>query len=127
MIIMFIAILLVIGCFGIFTVTYQVNGLNRLFIYTPLSIVEKCVIVQGENGLKFYKGKLEAQLNNYYDERIKEYTDKYEISYYFYRQLNFAYCTDLYCDSVEVSVTATLNFNYQYERTVYFEVAKMYE
>ena len=127
MIIMFIAILLVIGCFGVFTLTYQVNGLNRLIVYTPLSIVEKCVVIQGENGLKFYKGKLQTQLDSYYDTRIKEYTDIYEISYYFYRQLNHAYCTGLYCDAVEVSVSATVNFNYQYERTVYFEVAKMYE
>ena len=127
MIIMFIALLLMVLSFGAFTLSYQINGMNRLFIYTPLSIVEKCVIVQGDNSLNFYTLKMKVELEKYYDSKIPAYTDDYVINYYFYRPLNHSYCRDNYCKALEVSVEATLNFNYKYTRTIYFEVAKMYE
>ena len=122
-----LAILVIILSFGLFTLSYQVIGMNRLIIYTPITEIERFVLVEGDNKLHFYDQQVRVNLDLYYQEKIHEYTNKYEVKYYFYHKEDHSYCAYNFCDSVEIEVDATLYMSYQYHRKIYFEVRNQNE
>ena len=122
MIVCLVAMSLLILSFGFFNLSFQVTGLNRLIIFTPVSIVEQAVHVEGDHTLYFDSSNVEEKFNTYYQGKIEPYCNDYEIDYYFYVQENHSYCIGQYCNAVEVEVNANLSFNYHYHRKICFEV-----
>lgn len=122
MIIFLISIVVVVASFGCFSLAYEVNGMNRLMIFTPLSLIEKHVELEGGNSLNFSVDNVTEQLDSYYKPKIEKYSSEYNLEYYFYNQLDHSYCWMDYCNALEVTVSANLSFNYKYKRTVYFAI-----
>lgn len=122
MIVVLVAMSLLVLSFGMFTLSFQVTGLNRLIIFTPASIVEQAVHIEGDYSLYFEFWDVEEKFNSYYEGKIDVYCNDYEIDYYFYIQENHSYCIGQYCNAVEVEVNANLSFNYHYHRKIRFEV-----
>ena len=65
MIVCLVAMSLLILSFGFFNLSFQVTGLNRLIIFTPVSIVEQAVHVQGDHALYFDSSNVEEKFNTY--------------------------------------------------------------
>lgn len=122
MILMLISLSIVVICFSFFSLSYQINGLNRVVVGTPISLIENAVYDSGYHAGKINKGFLESYLTFYYNFNLKKYTPNYNMSLYFYSAENESFCTTNYCTGVEVTITAELNFNYQYERIMYYEI-----
>ena len=127
MIMALVALSVIMVSFGLFTLSYQVIGMNRLIIYTPITEIERFVLVEGDNKLHFYDQKVKVDLDLYYKEKIENYTKIYEVDYYFYHKEDHSYCAYNFCDSIEIEVNATLYMNYQYHRKIYFEVRNQNE
>ena len=126
MIIFLIALTVIVISFGCFSLAYQINGLNRLIIYTPNSIVETSTYVDGEHAYSFPKEHIEAEFSLYLEPKIERYTKNYQIEYYFYNQFDHSYCIQEYCDALQIHVAADLMFNYKYSRKIFFEIKENY-
>ena len=122
MIVALVAMGIMICCFGFFSLAYQINGLNRIIIYTPLTIIEKNVRTEGDYPLYFNWIMTQDYLLSYYQNKTKQYCDNCDINFYFYNQKNHSYCIGDYCNAVEIEFDADLYLNYHYHRKIYFEV-----
>ncbi|MFA7033007.1 MAG: hypothetical protein WC201_05555 [Bacilli bacterium] len=112
----------------LFTITSRLNTINRLVIATPISLFESSIplVNQGDEiHLYFDKSLLESNLDSYYQQNISSYVHNFALSFYYYNQDDNSYCVDEYCDAVEVQFTAQVIFNFNYSRTMFYEIKDM--
>ena len=120
----FISIILAIEGFMIFTISFQINGVNRVFVNTPKSIFEVSIPVVAEDEFNpyFKKETLNKYLTYYYNKTILMYVDSYEINYYYYNLDDHSMCLTNYPKAVEVTLTCETAFSYQYTKTIFYEI-----
>jgi len=123
MILMVFAAVFASGLLQIFTITFQINGLNRSVINTPIELMIMDVTSSGTEAV-FISSKIIERLDSYYSKTLPRFCKEYETSYYFYNKEDESMCVEDYCDCVDVTVTATLSLNYHYERVMFYKLKR---
>ena len=86
--------------FSSYALAYQINGINRVVMCTPVSIFETSVfhnIGEDEHEILLSKRLVKSKLEKFYN---------------------------VNCNSVEISSSAFLLYGYHYQRVVHYEVFK---
>lgn len=127
MVILLVGLTFLILSFSSYGLAYQINGINRVIISTPISIFEASILHDldvDDQDVRFSKEILKDKTRKYYGFQISKYTDDYIVDFYFYNPDNESLCVDDDCYAVEISISANLMFNYEYERTLKYEIGK---
>ena len=125
MVLVFISLFVVVLSFNFFMMSYQINGVNRLVLAMPISLYETSIDMYNINeikGPKFDKKQLEKNIHNYFDYSMKNYTDDYSVSFYYYNPFDHSFCLSGSCHAVEVTVKANLILDYHYSKTMFYEI-----
>lgn len=122
-----IALLLVIIAFNTFAITYQANGINRVVVSTPISLLESYVELYGDNSLLINVPLGEDAISEYYWNNISKYTPNFDIEFYPYNVSDGSYCVYDYCSGLEINIKANLSFGFKYNKSFYYEVKHNYE
>ena len=102
---------------------YQIQGLNRSIISTPIELMYKSVLVYGEQPM-FEKSDFEDIVLSYYSAIIPRYSNDYNISFYYYNSIDYSMCLTNECDGVEITIDCKLNMTYQYHRVMFYEMSE---
>ena len=102
---------------------YQIQGLNRSIISTPIELMYKSVLVYGEQPM-FEKSDFEDIVLSYYSAIIPRYSNDYSISFYYYNSIDYSMCLTNECDGVEITIDCKLNMTYQYHRVMFYEMSE---
>lgn len=110
-----------------FTITYRVNGLNRLIHNVPISLFETSIpIIEESDELTLYYDKelLENKLTSYFDKSIYKYTDEYRVTFYYYNQEDESICKGDKCDAIEITLKAKIDLFSEFKKTARFYIQK---
>ena len=125
MIAIFISFLVVVLSFNFFTISYQINGINRLVLSAPLSLFETAINlfdIDEDIGPVFDKEILVDNITSYFDYHMSRYTDDYSLSYYYYNPVDHSIELSENAKAVEVTINANLVLSYHYQKTMYYEI-----
>lgn len=125
MLILLVGLAFLILSFSSFTLSYQINGINRVVVSTPITIFESSIMHDLDDYdpvVLFTKSLVKEKLDRYYSIELSKFTDKFSYEMYFYNSWNESMCIYDECDAVEITFSATLLYNYQYHRVLNFEV-----
>jgi hypothetical protein len=125
--ILLVGLAFVVLSFSSFALAFQINGINRVVVATPITIFETSTLNDLDNDeplLQFSKELVNERLNKFYSFELSKFTSNFNYEIYFYNQWNGSMCVDDECDAVEIAFSATLLYGYQYHRTINFEVFK---
>ena len=118
-----------LSMFTCFTVSLDLQVVNKAVIYTPLDVFETSLVLvnrEDETNLYFDKLLLKNNLANYYQKTISDHLDSYSFNLYFYNPENGSLCTGDSCNAVEVSVDGKYMQVFNYSRTIKYEIKKGY-
>ena len=121
MIVMLFAVIIGVLSLNFFSLNFSIQGLNRTIIATPIELMYTTIIADSE-APTFNNRDFEDKVWNYYDRELTKYTDNYQVHFYYYRLGSGAYCSAKSCPAVEITVTSSLTFNYQFKRVMYYEL-----
>ena len=106
---------------GIFSLSFSIQGLKRAIINTPIELMYRSVeLVDGE--IKFDKSKLNQILLTYYNDVLPRYSEEHTVDIYYYNIMDQSFCMEDYCSAVEITVNCKLIFEYDFTRTMYYEI-----
>lgn len=122
---------LVIGVisFQVFSLTYQLGGINRTIVNMPKAVLEKALVLERVNSDKYYvyfdQDNLILSIQNYLDDNMSKYCDQYNIeTNYYLPQLNNRPCTIDKCNGVNVTITCRILLAFDYSKTMYYEIVE---
>ena len=122
---------LVIGVisFQVFSLTYQLGGINRTIVNMPKAVLEKALVLERVNSDKYYvyfdQDNLILSIQNYLDDNMSKYCDQYDIeTNYYLPQLNNRPCTIDKCNGVNVTITCRILLAFDYSKTMYYEIVE---
>ena len=121
------SLFLTVASFSIFITTHRVNGINRSLYNIPISIFESSIPLAQESDepIVYYdKEVLESKLTSYFKKELVKYTNRYNVSYYYYEQSDKSVCTSDYCSAVEITVTARITLEMRYQKSASFYIQK---
>lgn len=127
MLMLLVGLTFLIVSFSSYGLAYQINGINRAVVSTPISIFESSILhnVEDENpDILFTRSLVKEKLERYYSYELSRFTNDFSYEIYFYNKNDESMCIKNECDAVEVSFYALLMFDYKYSRTLNFEVFK---
>lgn len=113
--------------FSSYALAYQINGINRIVVSTPVTIFETSIyhnVNEDEPSVLMSKKLVTEKLEKFYNYELSKFTDKFEYEIYFYNKEDESMCVEDNCNAVEISFSASLIYNYQYHRTIHYEVFK---
>lgn len=125
MLILLVGLAFLILSFSSYGLAYQINGINRVVVSTPISIFESCILhnVNDDNAdVLFTKSLVKEELEKYYSMELSKFTKKFSYEIYFYNKENESMCIKDECDAVEIKFYASLLYDYKYERTLDYKV-----
>lgn len=125
MVAIFISFFVVVLSFNFFIISYQINGINRIVLATPLSLYETAINlfeIDEDIGPTFDHEQLEDNITSYFDYHLPRYTSDYTLSFYYYNPEDYSIELSDNLKAVEVLVHANLALSYQYEKTMYYEI-----
>lgn len=125
MVAIFIAFFVIVLSFNFFTISYQINGINRLVMYAPLSLFETAIVLYDidlEEGPYFDKEVLVDNISSYFEFHMPRYSEDYELSYYYYKPSDHSLDMSEHARAVEVYIQANIAMNYEYQKTMYYEI-----
>ena len=120
-----ISIVIAILSFSFFSVTYRVNGINRTLFNIPISIFESSIPLDQETEepiIYFAKITLENKLTSYFYNNLEKYCNNYSLSFYYYSQDDYSFCSSLNCNAIEINLNAEILLNCHYNRTAKFYI-----
>ena len=123
MIFMLLSALIMVFSLQFFTLNYQIQGLNRAIVSTPIELMYQDVVTT-ESGAGFESEQIKSHLISYYDKTITRYTEEYDVSFYFYQKSDHSMCLDDRCDGVEITVNCKLILDYEYNRVMYYQITR---
>lgn len=129
MLILLVGLAFLITSFSTYAFTYQINGVNRVVVSTPITIFESSILhdVESEEPkLRFSRSLVKEKLEHYYNYELKKFSNKFNFDIYFYNKNDESMCVEEECDAVEIAFNAYLIFNYKFNRTIKYAVAKGY-
>lgn len=121
MIILFLTAIMMMFTAQISMISFSVQGLNRAIIATPIEAMYSSIILTDDHQY-FDKEKFENTLLTYYESSLSRYTNNKEIEFYYYNKSDGSMCLTNECNAVEISIKCKLIFNYDYSRTMYYEI-----
>lgn len=127
MLILLVGLAFLILSFSSYAIAFQINGINRVVMSTPVTIFETSILHDTndyDSKVLLTKSLVEEKLDKYYTNSLTKFTDKFDYELYFYNKSDYSMCVSDDCDAVEIIFTATLVYNYQYKRTLHYEVFK---
>lgn len=102
-------------------------GVHRSFMLLFRGTIENSISCIDESGLPcrpFYKKNLlEKNVEDFFASSLKRYTSGYIVSY-FYLNDDSSYCIDDVCYSVKISLKATINLMFTYEKARSFHIVE---
>ena len=125
MVIIFIVLFVIVCCFNFFMMSYQMNGINRLFFSVPIALIESSINKYGmslDETPYFVKETLEAKLTSYFAKSMSNYVDNFTLDFYYYNPSDHSYCTSDICSAFEATLRTDLILNYHYEKTLFYEI-----
>lgn len=125
MLILLVGLAFLIVSFSSYTLAYQINGINRIVVSTPISIFESSILHdldEEDPEMLLNKMLVKEKLERYFTYELSKFTDDFYYDIYFYNKENGSMCMYDECNAVQVSVYAELAFNYSYERVLDYEV-----
>ena len=108
-----------------FTVTYRLNGTNRILFNVPISIFESSIPLVSEDDdahLYFSKEILEEKLDSYFASHLYKYVSEYSLSYYYFNQEDYSICRNDQCTSIEINLKARIVLNFEYDKSASFYI-----
>ena len=111
--------------FNFFMISYQINGINRLVVATPLAMFETAIVlvdIDENEGPFFDREILEDNLTSYFDFHLPRYTDQYDLSFYYYNLDDHSLNMNDEPRAVEVTVEADLALSKHYQKTMFYEI-----
>lgn len=109
-----------------FNLTYSFGGINRTFLAITRGLIEVSVhdlaLPQGDYHPYFEQSVLQSAVCEYLCENLANYTDKYEISFYYYNVINQSICMDNHCDAVQIHLKTEIGSLLEYSKTLRFEL-----
>ena len=127
MIVMLFVFALTSFLFSSFTISFQLQSINRAIVYMPKEIFETAiplVNVYYVDSLYFDKTKLNSNVNEYLQSKLPKLMKDYSYSLYYYNQEDQSICTSDECNAVEVTVSGHYAYNFSYTRSVCYEIHK---
>ena len=128
MICVFIALLVMVIAVNIFFTSYQICGINRIFVNPPIGLIESSINLVSNNvepNLYFDKNLLIYNLTDYYEEKIEQlHVRNYTFTFTFVNPDDESYCTNNQCKGFKMKLTSKLTFNMMYERELYYKIKK---
>lgn len=123
---------LVVGVlsFQVFSLTYQLGGINRTIINMPKAVLEKALVLERVNSDKYYvyfdQDNLILSIKDYLDNNnISKYCDKYSVEAdYYLPHLNNRPCTIDKCNGVNITITCRILLAFNYSKTMYYEIVE---
>ena len=125
MVVIFIALFIIVCCFNFFMMSYQMNGINRLFFSVPIALIESSINqydIDENSGPYFVKEILENKLTSYFTNSLKNYVDDFTLDFYYYNPSDHSFCTSDTCNVFEVTLKTDLILSYHYEKTLFYEI-----
>lgn len=123
MILLLFAVIFGTGLLNIYSINFDIKGLNRVVVYTPIELMLSSVEAYGEEAA-FDKEHLIEILDSYYSKSLSRYCKEYDVKYYFYNEEDHSLCLEDYCSSLEINVNATVTLNYKYHRGMYYHIKR---
>ena len=120
-----IAIAFAVLTLNFFTVSHRITGINRTIYNVPISLFEVNVPLAQESDdfvAYFDKEKLEDNLTSFFYKSISKYTDSFTLSYYYYNQNDFSFCSSSFCNAIEITISARVVHNFTYQKTARFYI-----
>ncbi|MCX5775401.1 MAG: hypothetical protein NTV44_03450 [Firmicutes bacterium] len=109
-----------------FNLTYSFGGINRTFLAITRGLIEISVyylaMPQGNYQPYFEQSVLENAVCEYLCENLSNYTDKYEISFYYYDVIDQSMCMNGHCDGVQIHLKTDIGSLLEYSKTLRFEL-----
>ena len=121
------SITLAVLSFQFFTVTFQLNGINRTLYNVPISIFETSIpLAQNVDTPAMYYDKeiLYEKLTSYFDKTLRRYTSTYTVDFYYYVQEDESVCRTDYCDAIEITLKAKVAVVMTYQKSARFYIQK---
>ena len=125
MVVIFLTLFIIVCCFNFFMMSYQMNGINRLFFSVPIALIESSINqydVEENIGPYFVKETLENKLTSYFAKSLKNYVDDFTLDFYYYNPSNHSFCTSGTCNAFEATLKTDLILSYHYEKTLFYEI-----
>ena len=121
MIILFLTAIMMMFTAQMAMISFSIQGLNRAIVATPIEAMYSSIVISDDHQY-FDKEKFEKTLITYYDYSLSRYTNNHEVDFYYYNKTDSSMCLTNECDAVEISIKCKLIFNYDYSRTMYYEI-----
>lgn len=125
MVVIFLALFIIVCCFNFFMMSYQMNGINRLFFSVPIALIESSINqydIDDNIGPYFVKETLENKLTSYFAKSLKNYVDDFTLDFYYYNPSDHSFCTSDTCNAFEATLKTDLILSYHYEKTLFYEI-----
>ena len=124
MIVLLFGLLFASITFLFYSYSYNLTCLNQKISPLQIHLFEPCVPLTIQEGEEPYfdQEMVIATYNAYFEKEVSQYVQDYEIKYYFYNTKDGGVCDIKNCQGVEINIEATLLFNREYKRTVYYEI-----
>jgi hypothetical protein len=109
-----------------FNLTYSFGGINRTFLAITRGLIEisvhDLVLPQGEYRPYYEQSVLQSAVCEYLSENLANFTDKYEISFYYYNVIDQSICMTNQCDGVQIHLKTEIGSLLEYSKTLRFEL-----
>ena len=106
-----------------YQLNYQIQGLNRSIISTPIELMYKSVLLYGETPM-LKRNEFEEITLQYYSSTLPKYSNSYHVSFYYYNSSDNSMCLTNECDGVEITIDCKLNLTYHYHRVMFYEMSE---
>ena len=122
-------IVLLFGIIGLnlFTFSLRLKIVDRVVVQTPKEIFESSIpLLTNDNKLIpiFGAELLHEKLNSYYTTNLGKSCRTFSFELYFYNPKDMSMCVNEQCTAVEVSVTAKVFLEFNYSKTIFYEIRK---
>jgi len=109
-----------------FNLTYSFGGINRTFLALTRGVIEISVYdlatPLGTYQPFFEEAVLQSAVCDYLSDNLSHYTDRYQISFYYYVVSDQSICTTGKCDGVQIHLKTDIGSLLEYSKTLRFEL-----
>lgn len=121
---LFMSIICGVLSFYIYAFSNDLISVNRLVTNIPLSLVEQSVDLVHSDGEKLFFNQLLLKFNFsiYFRDNITKYVEDYELTFTFLNSQDKSICIGDKCDAVTIDVVAHIKFNYEFTRSLSYEI-----
>lgn len=127
MILLIITILFGVIGINLFAFSTRLTTVDRVVLRTPKELFESSIpLLTNDNTLVpiFDTEKLNQKLTYYYTTNLTKACKSFSFETYYYNKEDMSMCVSEKCTAVEVTVNANIIFNFNYSKTIFYEIRK---